>query len=145
MDNNKDMHTAEKIRADDGKRTEVYPGIRLYLTREQRFFGKGPYDLLRLVEQENSLKAACVQMRISYSKGWKMVTAIEEQLCVKIVDRRRGGMSRGQSVLTETGKELLSRYQAYAAESQTVIEDLFQKHFAAWLQELNSQPQEKKC
>lgn len=123
---------------------KVRPDVRLYLMNHLRFFGAGPYRLLSMLSKESSLKSACATMKISYSKGMRIIVNIEEQLGVAVVHRQRGGISRGQSELTENGKMLLTLYEAFLEESREVTEQLFQKHFSPWLSSLAAQ-QEETC
>lgn len=116
---------------------KVYPEIRVYLLKEIRFFGKGPYELLQLIDREGSLKAACDQMAISYSKSLRMIKNIESQLGVQIVDRKRGGSTHGQSELTENGRKLILLYTAFLEKSRDAVEELFEAYFADWLAELH--------
>lgn len=115
---------------------KVYPEIRVYLLKEFRFFGKGPYELLQRIDQEGSLKAACDKMNISYSKSLRMIKNIESQLGLQIVDSKRGGRERGQSELTEIGKKLISLYTAFLADCDRAVVKLFNTYFSDWLEEL---------
>lgn len=114
----------------EGDGGEVHPELRVYLTGSRRFFGPGPCYLLDLVDETGSLQEACIQMGVSYSKGWHMVENIEDQIGKKVVERRRGGRKGGQSSLTEEGRALVEAYRAFSAECRQAMEGLFQKHFS---------------
>lgn len=108
----------------------LHPEAKLYLAREKTFFGPGPYLLLSLIEETDSLAIACRQMGISYSKGWKMIENMEKQLGSELVARSRGGREKGRSEITPLGKKLLAAYSAFQKDSQAQIQRLFEKYFA---------------
>ena len=51
----------------------LHPALKLRLARERIFFGPGPAELLMQIRRTDSVRMACEQMGISYSKGWKMI------------------------------------------------------------------------
>ena len=106
----------------------VYPEARLCFSNGKRFFGPGPYALLVLVEKTSSLRDACTEMGMSYTKGWKMLRNAEEQLGLPIVHKKRGGVLGGSTILTAEGKLLLEKYDAFNRESQQLIAEVFDKH-----------------
>lgn len=106
------------------------PVVKVYLAREQTFFGPGPYLLLRLIGETESLRMACEQMGISYSKGWRMVEKMEQQMGKKLVNRSRGGSEKGHSTLTEQGHELLQKYARFEKGCAEQAKKLFDKIFA---------------
>lgn len=114
----------------------IHPEIRLYLSKSSRFFGIGPCELLRKIEEEGSLKQACAAMNLSYSKGWHIIANLEKQLGVRIAESKRGGFARGQTELTENGKTLLSLYDSFLAECTSAVELIFEKQFSGWIKGL---------
>ncbi|MDL2253097.1 LysR family transcriptional regulator [Ruminococcaceae bacterium OttesenSCG-928-I18] len=107
----------------------VRPTMKLALRHEEAFFGPGPYRLLRLIEQTGSLRMACTQMGLSYSKGWKTVENIEKQFGYKVLFRTRGGQEHGRSELTKNGRWLLEKYAAYQNDLSIEMYRLYLKHF----------------
>ena len=93
------------------------------------FFGPGPYLLLSLIEETESLRLACQQMGISYSKGWNMVSNMEKQVGYSLVARQRGGKEKGRSDITPKGQELLRTYTAFQRDTKQQVQRLFEKHF----------------
>ena len=69
-----------------------------------KFFGDGPLRLLRTVEKTGSLRAAALEMEMSYSKACKLVKQAEANLGFTLTTRSTGGKDGGGSVLTPEGK-----------------------------------------
>lgn len=87
----------------------------LFLDDEgQKFFGKGPHDLLRLVETTGSLRAAAQTMGMAYTKALKILKNAEAALGFPLTERTTGGKAGGGSRLTPRGKEWLAAYEAYS-------------------------------
>lgn len=107
----------------------LHPEISVYLAREQRFMGPGPCLLLSLIGETRSLRQACGQMSISYSKGLKMIDQMEQQLGEPLVAKKRGGAQRGETTLTPAGQRLLQQYQRFLAECQSHAEKAFKRIF----------------
>lgn len=79
----------------------------------EKFFGEGPYRLLRGIEETGSLRATAMQMGMSYSKAFKLVANAEKELGIQFTMRVVGGKAGGGSTLTEEGREWLSKYEKY--------------------------------
>ena len=79
----------------------------------EKFFGEGPARLLRRVEECGSLRSAAISMEMAYTKALKLVKQAEEALGFPLIKRTTGGKDGGGSCLTDAGKELLERYEAY--------------------------------
>lgn len=69
-------------------------------------FGRGLISLLRAIDQAGSLNRACKVVGISYSKAWKRLRKVEEQMSVTLVEKNG---SHG-SALTAEGKSLVDMY-----------------------------------
>lgn len=108
----------------------LFPSISLKLTREKNFFDRQMALLLTLLDQFGSVKEACGQMNLSYSKGWAMINLAEEQLGYSIIERQHGGKKGGGSRLTEKGKILVKRYNEMESAMKRTAERYFTEHFA---------------
>ena len=111
----------------------IHPEVRLWISTERYFFGPGPYQLLGFIGDTGSLREACEQMGISYSKGWRILETLERHLGRKVVTRQRGGNRHGHCQLTPAGRQLMDAYRAYSAECKEQIQILFEKHFDPFL------------
>lgn len=78
-----------------------------------KFFGEGPARLLHGVQQHGSLRAAALSMNMAYSKALRIIRQAEASLGFALIACTTGGRDGGGSVLTEEGKEWLTRYEAY--------------------------------
>lgn len=105
------------------------PEVKLRLAKDVGFFGPGTRNLLRLIESTGSVRLACGQLDMSYSKGWKILALVEEQLGYTVVSRQQGGKSGGAAHLTERGKELLERYEQFEQECKATVDEIFHKYF----------------
>lgn len=107
----------------------LIPLVKLLITRDGLTYGPGSHHLLHLVDETQSLRLACQQMGISYSKGWKMINALEEMFGYNIVVRQQGGRHGGKSETTQKGKELLANYDAFVEDVKGYAEAAFENYF----------------
>lgn len=101
--------------------------IRIY--HVSRNFGPGTAELMQRVLRTGSLSAACREMKMAYSKAWKIIRFAERDLGFPLMESTRGGENGGNTVLTEEGRELLERYLAFTSEAEAELDRLFEKHF----------------
>jgi len=101
------------------------------LAREMPFFGPGTATLLSMVKQTGSVKTACQMMRLSNSKGWRMINLAEQQLGYPVVHRYHGGRNGGRACLTEDGDKLLEKYGQFVNEALAAVQDTFDRIFGA--------------
>ena len=100
-----------------------HPKIQVSIAGDEMFFGPGPHRLLKIVDETGSVKDACNEMGLSYSKAWKILNRIEAQLGREVVIRSRGGTTGGHTEVTEFGRKYLDVYEKYNAS----IQDFAQK------------------
>lgn len=113
------------------KKQSLHYNIQLRLAKEKVFFGPGVAEFLLLVDQMGSMQKACRRMRMSYSKAWKMVNQVEEQIGYPVLIRRAGGLDGGNSLLTEQGREFINRFVEFQSEITAVADTLFKKYFGS--------------
>lgn len=102
---------------------------KITISREQKFFGPGVKNLLDYIERTGSVKSAAERMNISYSKAWKMINIMEEELQVEIVTRNPGGFRGGESHLTDYGKKFLRQYERLTIECDKFMLKAFHELF----------------
>jgi molybdenum cofactor cytidylyltransferase len=108
-----------------------HPELRVRIVREKPFYGPGAQQLLQLTIETGSLLKACRHMGISYSKGRKIISLMEEQLGYPVIDSQQGGKDGGSSVVTEECKNLMETYAEFYAEAKQCTYELFDKYFSS--------------
>lgn len=99
----------------------------------ERFFGEGPYRLLRGVQELGSLRASTRRMGMAYTKAFYMVKRAESDLGFSLIQRTIGGKDGGGSVLTAQAEELLVRYESYRDACKRMANQLYQEHFSTFM------------
>lgn len=95
------------------------PRIKVQIALEDTaFFGPGPANLMRKIQQCGSVHRACEEMGLSYSKGRRLLRAIEAALGTPVVDCTQGGAGGGSAALTAGGETLLERYEEFERRVQ---------------------------
>lgn len=84
--------------------------------------GIGKWQLLKEIEKEGSLKAATVNLGISYRKAWGDIKKAEEKLGFALTEKQRGGKKGGKSIITPRGKKLIEAYEALNEKLDDTIE-----------------------
>lgn len=115
--------------ADPAHPASLRPSVKIRLAGAGPFFGPGVARLLEQVEKTGSVRMACEQLDMSYSKGWKILGNAEQELGYSIVVRKQGGKNGGAASLTPAGKLLLERFNAYERECQEAVRCIFERHF----------------
>lgn len=110
--------------------SEMWPSFRFRLNRERPFYGPGAHHLLCLIKETGSVSKACLHMGVSYSKGRKMISILEQQFGYSVIESQQGGKDGGFSSVTEEAEQLMQAYEAFCEEAETVLQDLFKKHFS---------------
>ena len=95
----------------------------------EKFFGEGPYRLLRGVERTGSLRATAMEMGMSYTKALRLVNNAEKELGFSFTTRVVGGKTGGGSYLTEEGKAWLDKYEAYREACYRENERLYEEFY----------------
>ena len=79
----------------------------------EKFFGEGPCRLLHGIERTGSLRAAAMEMDMSYSKATSILSRAEKALKFPLTEKKIGGKGGGGSQLTPEAREFLKRYEKY--------------------------------
>lgn len=96
----------------------------------EKFFGEGPCRLLHAVEKTGSLRSGASSLGMAYTKALKILNNAEKALGFPLTVRAIGGKSGGGTVLTEEGKEWLSRYESYRDACVQANQKLYEEFFA---------------
>ncbi len=107
----------------------VRPVVSVALTREKPFFDSKTAMLLMLIDETKSVRAAGQRMQLSYSSCWNLIRTLESQLSFPLIERSQGGAGGSTSVLTQRGRELLERYDAYEQKLKAFAKEQYQTFF----------------
>ncbi len=113
--------------------TNLHPVLSIRLFRDEKCFGSGVAQLLRLVQQHHSLRGAAIAMGMAYSKAWTVMRRCEEELGFPLLIYAAGGKNGGGSTLTAEAEVLLAAYDRYCQRLQQLSEQLFQEEFQEFL------------
>lgn len=79
----------------------------------EKFMGAGVLWLMEAIEKQKSLRSAALDMGLSYSKAYNMITRLEENLGHEILNRRHGGSSREGATLTPYALSFMEIYKKF--------------------------------
>jgi molybdate transport repressor ModE-like protein len=71
-------------------------------------------------------------MGLAYSKAWHIVHRAEAHLGVTLLERRTGGAGGGGSTVSAEGRWLVGAFGALADEADTLLDELYARHFGSW-------------
>ena len=104
--------------------------IKISLLNEQPFFGHGLAELLLLTEKNKSLRKACEEMGMSYSKGWSIIHRAEKITGFDFLYKKIGGTGGGGSRLTDKGRLFIQAYYDFCNDINNYSKTVFQKYFS---------------
>ncbi|MEI7883918.1 MAG: LysR family transcriptional regulator [Clostridia bacterium] len=104
--------------------------MKIWLEAEgEKILGKGPIELLRLVDELGSLRQAAMSLAMSYSKAWNLIVKMEKRWQMEILARKTGGQGGGSSSLTEEARKLVIQYENFEQEANSAVVEIFARHF----------------
>ena len=86
------------------------PRLRVMIGNEIAL-GPGRVDLLELIEETGSLRAAAKRMGVSYMRAWKLVKSTNHSSHEPLVEVARGGKRGGGAKLTSAGRKAYQLYR----------------------------------
>ena len=107
----------------------VRPVVSVSLAKEKPFFDSKIATLLMLIDETKSVRAAGQRMQLSYSSCWNTIRTLESQLNYSLIERSQGGAGGSTSDLTQKGRELLERYNAYDKKLKEQASALYEAYF----------------
>lgn len=110
-----------------GKAKTLVPVIRMAVTNKNSEsnsqFGRGVASLCLGVRQLGSLNAAAKEMKMAYSKAWRIIKETEAALDMQLLNRD----GAHGSTLTDEGNKLLDAYLEIDERLQKFAEEEFAK------------------
>ena len=86
--------------------------LKLRILFDGAMMGPGKAALLAGIQNTGSIAAAGREMGMSYKRAWSLVEEMNAAFAAPVVETARGGAGGGGERLTETGAEVLMRYEA---------------------------------
>ncbi len=84
--------------------------------------GAGKVALLKVIDEERSLKKACEKLKISYKHAWNVLNTMNERIGEDVVRTVRGGKNQG-TFLTDKGRKLIEEYERNDQFVQDTMKD----------------------
>jgi molybdate transport system regulatory protein len=94
---------------------------------EEIALGPGRVDLLDLIGETGSLRAAAERMGMSYMRAWNLIKYTNRCFAKPLVTAARGGKAGGGAELTEAGREAVALYRRMERESQRAVKGTWAK------------------
>ena len=113
--------------------TSVLPRLRIMCGRDATL-GPGRVQLLELIGETGSLRAAAGQLGMAYITAWMHVKALNRRFRSPVVLTTRGGKTGGGAVLTDMGRRVVALYHRMEQQSHAAIQEGF-REFQALLKQ----------
>ncbi len=109
---------------------EIKVTVKILNENGEPVVGNGIVWLLEKIEETGSISAAAKKMNMAYSKAWKIIKKMEDNLNIKILIRTKGGENKGGAELTEIAKKIIIDFKrlhksAYSAALKFINENSF--------------------
>jgi len=104
----------------------VLPRLRVMCGRDAAL-GPGRVQLLELIGETGSLRAAAARMDMAYMTAWMHVKTLNRRFRSPVVAATRGGNAGGGAALTKMGRTAVALYHRMEERSQAAIRGDFRK------------------
>jgi molybdate transport system regulatory protein len=105
-------------------------GAKIWLEEKGKsVLGAGRLALLKAIESEGSIAGAAKKLNISFRSAWGSVGDAEENLGVKLLERRKGGPGGGRTTLTPEARELVAKFDRLVNETREFADRRFHSIF----------------
>jgi molybdate transport system regulatory protein len=89
--------------------------------------GPGKADLLAAIAETGSIRSAAEQTGMSYMRAWSLVRTMNAAFREPLVERTRGGRSRGGAALTTLGRRVLELYREMERRASRAIAPVWRR------------------
>ena len=86
--------------------------------------GPGKMELLRCIDEHQSIAAAARAMGMSYRRAWLLVEELNGLFGEPLVSKWQGGQTKGGASLTESGHRLVERYRTLVERANAANREL---------------------
>jgi len=104
----------------------VLPRLRVMCGRDAAL-GPGRVQLLELIGETSSLRAAAARMGMAYMTAWMHVKTLNRRFRSPLVVSQRGGKAGGGATLTDMGRRVVALYHQMEEQSHAVIQKDFRE------------------
>ena len=101
-------------------RVTPQPTLRLQI-KHGIAIGPGKADLLEAIAATGSINEACKMLKMSYRGGWALIQSMNEHFVEPLVEKSKGGATRGGASLTPLGAEVLELYRLMERQAVDAI------------------------
>lgn len=84
--------------------------------------GPGKADLLDQIQKTGSIAAAGRAMGMSYKRAWDLVEVMNKCFSDTLVEKSKGGASKGGATVTPLGIKVLTRYRSLQSIATNEVE-----------------------
>ncbi len=114
---------------DDTFKPKLRPLAKLQIANRLPFYGPGTALLMDLIAEHGSVSLASKAMGISYSKAWKMINNLEDEVGFRLIERQKGGQKGGRALINAQGLAFIEKYRLFNRDCQKEIERIFKRYF----------------
>ncbi len=130
----KDQNKNQKKNRSKNRNLPVTTRVKLTLHTGERFFGPGVCELLERIRTTGSIQAAAAEMKMSYTKAWKILNLAEREMGVSLIIRMSGGKNGGSSVLTEAGERAVRDFREMEARVNEDAAELLKEYYRSFME-----------
>lgn len=94
---------------------------------ENVFLGYGRVQLLKKIEETNSISAAAKELNMSYKKAWKLINSMNVSSQEALVITNTGGKDGGGTTITAYGKKMIVNFEMLNAACEDFLNTEFKK------------------
>lgn len=89
----------------------------------EKFYGPGPNELLKIIQKEGSLSRAAEQMNMSYKKAWDIIRRLNAHTETPMVILKKGGSHGGGAEVTEKGLKAIEHFEMLQRQMKDLVEE----------------------
>lgn len=87
------------------------------------------FDLLEQIRKTGSIRQACEEIGISYTKAWTILKNAQTVFGNKLMKTQSGGSGGGGAELTEEGLRFIRSYEEFCGDVDKYASGVFEKYF----------------
>ena len=93
------------------------------LSGDELAMGPGKADLLDQISKTGSIAAAGRAMNMSYKRAWDLVETMNKCFKTPLVEKSKGGATKGGAIVTPFGTEILKQYRSIQNKALNAIKN----------------------